>query len=169
MREGKRGRLVKVYCSDEEYAEICAAARGQGLSASAYARSLVVRQPPTSGPRGVRHEARRPRAFKASNEEWEAITGHAAALGISASSFIRRRCLHGTLPIIDRDLLAALRYEVYKLGVNANQIAHRLNAARNDGEGDAMVGEAAAISEMAAEAKGLFEQISAEISMQEAL
>jgi hypothetical protein len=64
--------------------------------------------------------------------EREALDSTAAAYGLTAAEFMRRRSLGEKLParVAARQQTAAVATALIRLGVNLNQIAHHMNAGR---------------------------------------
>ena len=82
---------------------------------------------PRKAPEEKRDDQLNPRLTTAERAE---IEHHAAALGIAPTDFMRRRTLGYRLPQADavRQERASLGAAFNRLGVNMNQIAHRLNS-----------------------------------------
>jgi hypothetical protein len=84
---------------------------------------------PRKAPEEKREDRLNPRLTTAERAE---IERHATILGISPSDFMRRRSLSYRLPaaLAVQRHVAALAVALLRLGVNLNQIAHRMNAGR---------------------------------------
>jgi len=85
---------------------------------------------PRKAPHELRDTALNPRLTTA---ERARIQQHAAAFGISASEFMRRRALSYRLPaaVAEQQHTAQVATALIRLGVNLNQIAKHMNAGRS--------------------------------------
>lgn len=128
---------VRMRVSEEERAGLKARALGAGLTLSTYLRTLVLPEKASgtkAPPKALGAGTSRRHNVTMTDTEWAALRMLADGAGISVSEYVRLRCLDPTfrVTLVDTDELQAVHYELYKQGVNLNQIARRLNALSDD-------------------------------------
>lgn len=65
--------------------------------------------------------------FRLNDDEKKQLNEKANAVGLSKESYIRKMCLEGKIIFQDLSTLNSMIFEIHKIGVNINQIAHRIN------------------------------------------
>ena len=81
---------------------------------------------------------RRPRKVYLSDRERDELARNARTVNMTLSEYVRSRCVYRPAPYVsvDRDALLDCQHELYKQGVNLNQIARQLNTAARRGRLD---------------------------------
>lgn len=65
--------------------------------------------------------------FRCTESEYEKISLRAAEAKLSLQNYMMQMCTQGQIIVRDYKTLTELTYELNKIGVNINQIAHRVN------------------------------------------
>ncbi len=139
-----RDRFVRVRVTEDERDRLAAAAAAEGVTLSSFVRRALLSSPdatPTAREDALAAAGRRPRKVYLSDRERDELARNARAVNMSASEYVRSRCVYRPAPYVavDRDTLLECHRELYRQGVNLNQVAKQLNlAGAQGGPGEAV-------------------------------
>lgn len=150
-------RRLTIYVTDDEFEAVKKKAAVEGTSVSQYVRHLALggEALPSRKIKGTEQTTRKMHLIRFSDEEWAALKASAAEVGLSVSAFLRIAAFHNEMPLIDAELVKEVRYELYKQGVNLNQIARDLNSGVSDEEDDGVTSTLSRIGETLERINGL--------------